>query len=178
VSSPPLPVVSVQALSHAYGNRVALNDLTLQIAPSQIFALLGPNGSGKSTLFKILSTLMPLQQGSVEICGISLASNQSKIRAQLGVVFQSPSVDRMLTVKENLAQQAALFGVRGKQFQERFKLLTTQFGLIDRIHDRAGTLSGGLRRRVELAAAMLHQPQVLLLDEPSTGLDPAARLEL
>lgn len=167
--------VSIENVSHFYGKRQALADVSLSIDPGEIFVFLGPNGGGKSTLFRLLSTLMPLRHGSISIYGRTVTAHQHEVRQQIGVVFQMPSLDKKLTVRENIDQQAALYGVAGQTLQERTSLLLKKLELTDRQNDVTEDLSGGLRRRVELAKGMLHSPKVLLLDEPSTGLDPAAR---
>lgn len=167
--------VSIENVSHFYGKRQALADVSLSIDPGEIFVFLGPNGGGKSTLFRLLSTLMPLRHGSISIYGRTVTAHQHEVRQQIGVVFQMPSLDKKLTVQENIDQQAALYGVTGQTLKDRTNLLLDKLELTDRQNDVTEDLSGGLRRRVELAKGMLHSPKVLLLDEPSTGLDPAAR---
>src|SRR5262249_19957680 len=164
------PAVDISHLAYRYGEHEAIRDLTLRIAEREIFAVLGPNGSGKTTLFRVLSTLIPLQQGEVSILGYDLRRDASAIRAQLGVVFQAPSIDNKLTVLENAVHHGRLYGLGGRELHARIDEMLGRLGLTDRRGDLVEKLSGGLRRRVELATGMLHRPRLLLLDEPSTGL--------
>lgn len=170
--------IFVSAVSHRYAQREALVDVDLRVARGKIYGLLGPNGSGKTTLFRLISTLMPLQRGRIEVAGADVASQPVEVRRRIGIVFQAPSLDKKLTVDENIACQGALYGIHGARLQERREQVLRWMQLTNRRGDLCETLSGGLKRRVELAKGMLHQPRVLLLDEPSTGLDPAARLDL
>jgi len=173
-----LPAVNVESLSHHYGERRALDDLSLRIEMGEIFAVLGPNGGGKTTLFRLLTTLLPIQKGEISVLGHDLRGRQAAVQMACGVVFQAPSVDKKLTVSENMRQQAALYGVAGGDCRARSRELLEHFGLADRARDRVESLSGGLRRRLELAKALIHRPRLLLLDEPSAGVDPAARIDL
>jgi len=168
----------IQNLSYSYGDRKALSDFSLDLEKGEIFGLLGPNGGGKSTLFKLLSTLRPLQEGEITLAGLSYRSDRRELRNLIGTVFQSPALDKKLTVHENLWSQGKLFAIPSAILNERIEALATRFGLKERLKDPAEKLSGGLQRRVEIAKALLHEPKILIMDEPSTGLDPGIRLEL
>lgn len=173
-----LAPISLVNLIHNYGDRLALNHLTFEVRPAEIFGLLGPNGSGKTTLFRILSTLMVPTGGSALIQGFDVAREPNRVRQQIGIVFQARSLDIKLTVGENLKHQGHLYGLKGARLKRRIEEVLSRVGLLDRIKDTVETLSGGMQRRVELAKGLIHSPSVLLLDEPSTGLDPGARRDV
>ena len=170
-------MVQVANVSFRYGKHQALKDVALSVERKQIFGLLGPNGGGKTTLFRILCTLLVPQQGEARVMGVDVKRDPHEVRRLIGVVFQSNSLDLELTSQENLLHQGRLYGLRGPELKERVAHLMVRFGLEQRSKDRVRTLSGGLRRRVALAKGLLHRPQILMLDEPTQGLDPGARLD-
>lgn len=171
-------MIQIDGLRHQYGDRVALNGVSFTVNRAEIFGLLGPNGSGKTTMFRILSTLMLPAAGSASILGHDVALDPSGVRRLIGVVFQSRSIDVKLSAEENLIHVGHLYGIVGAALKKRVAEMLERVSLTDRAKDRAETFSGGMQRRLELAKGLLHRPQVLLLDEPSTGLDPGARRDL
>jgi ABC-2 type transport system ATP-binding protein len=171
-------IVVVHDLSHKYGAREALSRVSFKVEAGSVFGLLGPNGSGKSTLFRILSTMIAPTEGRATVAGSDVVTQAEQVRRRIGVVFQSQSLDRKLTVDENLTAQGHLYGLSGSPLRKRVDETLSRLALNDRRGDVVGTLSGGLMRRVEIAKALLHAPDVLLMDEPSTGLDPVARREM
>jgi len=172
------PVISVQNILHRYDERMALDDVSFDVRPAELFGLLGPNGSGKTTLFRILSTLMIPTAGRALIMGFDAAREPAAVRRQIGVVFQAQSVDEKLSAYENLWHQGHLYGLHGSALKSRIEEILSRVGLVDRMKELVETFSGGMSRRVELAKGLLHHPSVLLLDEPTTGLDPGARRDL
>jgi ABC-2 type transport system ATP-binding protein len=171
-------VISIQDIVHRYDGRTALDDVSFDVGPAELFGLLGPNGSGKTTLFRILSTLMLPSAGRAVIMGFDTAKDPNSVRRQIGVVFQAQSIDVKLSAYENLRHQGHLYGLHGSALKARISEMLARVALADRAKDHAETFSGGMQRRLELAKGLLHHPSVLLLDEPTTGLDPGARRDL
>jgi ABC-2 type transport system ATP-binding protein len=176
--APQSAVISVQDIIHKYENRTALDGVSFDVRGAELFGLLGPNGSGKTTLFRILSTLMLPTSGHAVIMGFDAAKDPNGLRRQIGVVFQAQSIDVKLTAYENLWHQGHLYGLHGRALHSRVEEMLARVRLLDRAKEKAETFSGGMQRRLELAKGLLHHPSVLLLDEPTTGLDPGARRDL
>lgn len=172
------PIVMIDGVSHRYGDRIALQGISLEARSGEILGLLGPNGSGKTTLFRILSTLLAATEGQVLVDGLDVGTRRGAVRRRLGVVFQSPSLDQELTAEENLRHHGHLYGLRGLELSRRIDRMLERFDLSDRRRERVRRFSGGMRRRVEIAKGLITKPRVLILDEPSTGLDLPAREEL
>ena len=171
-------VIQLKNLRHQYGDRTALAGVSFDVRPAEIFGLLGPNGSGKTTTFRILSTLMVPTGGSAEILGDDVARQPAAVRRNIGVVFQAQSIDVKLSAEENLTVIGNIYGLHGAPLKQRVAEMLARVGLADRAKEKAETFSGGMQRRLELAKGLLHHPSVLLLDEPTTGLDPGARRDL
>lgn len=167
--------VSVSGLSYHYGERCALDQVSFDVAPGEFTAILGPNGGGKTTLFRVMTTLASPSSGTIAVFGDDVVRSRDLVRHHIGVVFQAPALDVKLSVRENLIHHGHLHGLSGTPLRTQLNHALERLELSDRRNDLVETLSGGLKRRVELAKVMLTQPRLLLLDEPTTGLDPLAR---
>ena len=167
--------ISVHSLCKRYGDFVALDDFNLEVDQGSIFGLLGPNGAGKTTLIRILTTLMRQSSGEISIEGLDPRTHGREIRSLIGVVSQENSLDRYITARENLELHARLHGMEAGHYRRRINELLELMGLAGRQHDMPDTFSGGMQRRLVVARALLHEPRLLFLDEPTTGLDPQSR---
>ena len=168
-------IIKIDHLYKSYGEVKAVQDLSFRVKKGELFAFLGLNGAGKSTTISILCGQLKKDGGRVEINGKNLDENPNEIKCELGVVFQNSVLDKPISVYENLKTRAALYGICGKDFETRMQDLTETFDLTDILHRPIGKLSGGQKRRVDVARALLHKPSILILDEPTTGLDPQTR---
>ena len=173
-----VPALSVAGVSHAYGARKALDDVTLTVEQGGFTALLGLNGAGKTTLLSLVTRLFDTKSGSISVLGHRIDREPGEALRQLGVVFQARTLDLDLSVKENLLFHAALHGIGGREARKRSLEVLADVQLADRVRDKARNLSGGQMRRVEIARALLHQPRLLVLDEPTVGLDVASKLAI
>ena len=171
-------IIEIKNLSKSFGDIKAVNDLSLSVREGELFAFLGVNGAGKSTTINIMCATLPKDSGEVVIDGISLDDNKEGIKKELGVVFQTSVLDSALTVYDNLESRAALYGIFGKEFEERLSELSSILEFGDLLKRTVGKLSGGQRRRIDVARALIHKPKILVLDEPTTGLDPQTRKTL
>ena len=171
-------IIEIQGLCKSFGDVKAVQNLSFRVKEGELFAFLGGNGAGKSTTINILCGQLPKDSGSVLVCGSSLDSRPDEIKRSLGVVFQSSVLDKDLSVRDNLRSRAALYGIRGGEFRSRLAELAELLSFEDLLNRPVGKLSGGQRRRIDIARALLHRPRILILDEPTTGLDPQTRSSL
>lgn len=169
-------IIKISHLSKSFGDVKAVKDISFQVKRGELFAFLGVNGAGKSTTISIICGQLRGDRGTVQIHGNDLEKMGKKVGEMLGVVFQDSVLDKPLTVKENLKSRAALYGITGKAFEERLQELVEILDFADYLNRPVGKLSGGQRRRIDIARALLHRPEILILDEPTTGLDPQTRL--
>lgn len=169
------PIIEIEHLNKSFGDIKAVDDLTFQVRPGELFAFLGVNGAGKSTTISILCGLLKKDSGSVRICGADAEHSGKEIARRLGVVFQSSVLDQALTVRDNLLSRATLYGITGQALKDRLNALSEMLDLKPLMRRTVGKLSGGQRRRIDIARALLHSPEILILDEPTTGLDPQTR---
>ena len=170
-------VIEVKGLRKRYGNLTAVDGISFSVPEGALFAFLGPNGAGKTTTINVMCTTLGKDEGDVRINGFLVGGQDDEVRRSIGVVFQHSVLDDLLTVRENLRVRASFYGIGGAQLKKRIEYLTQAVGLADFIDRRYGKLSGGQRRRADVARALIHTPRILFLDEPTTGLDPQTRLQ-
>ncbi|MBE6538951.1 MAG: ABC transporter ATP-binding protein [Ruminococcaceae bacterium] len=168
-------MIEIKALNKSFGKIKAVNDLSFKVKEGELFAFLGINGAGKSTTINIMCGQLAKDSGSVTIDGEDIDSPSNNIKSKIGVVFQNSVLDKALSVKDNLESRAALYGIRGDDFKKRLAELSSMLDFADLTGRNVGKLSGGQRRRIDIARALLHHPRILILDEPTTGLDPQTR---
>ena len=171
-------ILEIKNLCKSFGTVKAVDDISFSVKEGELFAFLGVNGAGKSTTISLIcNTLMP-DGGSIKIDGVEISENHDKIKKDIGVVFQNSVLDKALSVKDNLSSRAALYGINGEAFTTKLKELSALLDFEDILSRPIGKLSGGQRRRIDIARALIHEPKILILDEPTTGLDPQTRARL
>jgi len=170
--------IEVQELTKRYGEHIAVDRISFRVKKGSLIGFLGVNGAGKTTVINMLATLLKPDGGTVSVCGHELGKEDNKIREAIGIVYQQNCLDELLTVKENLLCRGILHGISKKQAQQQYDKLTEILKLGDITKKKYKTLSGGQKRRCEIAAALMHAPKILFLDEPTTGLDPATRIDV
>ena len=168
-------IIEIEHLSKRFGEVQAVQDLSFRVKQGELFAFLGINGAGKSTTINIMCGQLAKDSGTVRIGGVDLDRDPDSIKRNLGVVFQNSVLDKDLSVQDNLQSRAALYGIHGQEFKKRLSELAELLEFEDLLKRTVGKLSGGQRRRIDIARALLHKPKILILDEPTTGLDPQTR---
>lgn len=168
-------IIEIEHLKKSFGDVKAVNDLSFNVRQGELFAFLGVNGAGKSTTISIICGQLDKDAGNVTVCGESIEHGLDKITRRLGVVFQNSVLDQALSVRDNLRSRAALYGINGADFKKRLAELAELLDFGDLLGRTVGKLSGGQRRRIDIARALVHKPEILILDEPTTGLDPQTR---
>lgn len=168
-------VINIENLDKSFGDIHAVDNLSLQVRRGELFAFLGVNGAGKSTTISIICGQLKKDSGSVSVCGYDTEKDMEIIAGKIGVVFQNSVLDMALSVRDNLKSRAALYGIKGRDFENRLEQISHILSIDDLLKRTVGRLSGGQRRRIDIARALLHKPEILILDEPTTGLDPHTR---
>ena len=168
-------IIEIKNLNKSFGEVKAVQDLSFCVKKGELFAFLGVNGAGKSTTISVLCGQLKKDGGSVEVCGVDADKSMDAVKRRLGVVFQNSVLDSALTVRDNLVSRAALYGITGMAFEKRLTELDSLLGLKELYKRTVGKLSGGQRRRIDIARALVHEPEILILDEPTTGRDPQTR---
>jgi ABC-2 type transport system ATP-binding protein len=172
------PAVETRALRRRFGDFEAVAGVDLEVADGEIYGFLGPNGAGKSTLVKTLCTLLKPSEGEARVAGYDVDKQSTQVRLRIGVALQDAAIDPKMTGREILTLQGRYYGLRRDEIQSRMADVLALVDIGDAIDNRTGTYSGGMRRRLDLAAALVHNPEVLFLDEPTTGLDPVSRIRV
>lgn len=168
-------IIKIENLTKKYNDTIAVNNISFNVEEGAFFAFLGPNGAGKSTTINVLCTLLQKTSGNIEICGLKLGESDEKIRSNIGVVFQNSHLDDLLNVYENIRIRAGFYNIKKEDFDARMEYICETIGIKSILKKRYGKLSGGQKRRVDIARALINEPRILFLDEPTTGLDPQTR---
>lgn len=169
-------IIEIENLKKSFKTVKAVNDISFKVKEGELFAFLGVNGAGKSTTINIISGILKKDGGSVKVCGHDIETAENAVKSEIGIVFQSSVLDKKLSVYENLKYRANLYGISGKEFKERLDEISELFDLNDILKRPLNKLSGGQKRRIDIARALIHKPKLLILDEPTTGLDPKTRI--
>ncbi len=171
-------IIEVKNFTKKYGDFIAVDNISFEVEEGSFFSFLGPNGAGKSTTINTICTLYSKNGGDIKIAGLELGKDDDEIRNKIGVVFQESILDKLLTVRENIKLRAEFYGIKGPEFENKLSKIAKIIGIEEFIDKRYGTLSGGQKRRADIGRALINEPKVLFLDEPTTGLDPQTRLSV